>query len=119
MWVLFSLLLLAMVQFVVTREPDRLNARDTYDAFAEALVEREHQRAFDLFDDEMAARFRSPLELSAYLAGQDFHPIDYRLGVLSSRINTIRFTMNDGAEREARVRVRGFRPQVVFFEIPD
>lgn len=113
----FAATVVGVTWFITTRESDRVNARATYDGFAEALVDRDYSRAFALFDDDMAARFGGPEELARYTAERDFFPVEYRLGVLSSRVNTIRFTMPDGAEREARVRVRGFRPEVVFFEI--
>lgn len=118
-WVLFFVFLVAIFQLFASREPDRFNARDTYDSFSEALVEGDYDRAFGLFDQEMVAVYGSPAELEVYVKGKDFSPVDYRLGVLSSRINTIRFTMADGTERDVRMRVRGFGPEVVFFEIPD
>lgn len=116
---LFFVFLVAIFQLFASREPDRFNARDTYDSFSEALVEGDYDRAFGLFDQEMVAVYGSPAELEVYVKGKDFSPVDYRLGVLSSRINTIRFTMADGTERDVRMRVRGFGPEVVFFEIPD
>lgn len=111
--------LIAIFQLFASREPDRFNARDTYDAFSEALVEADYERAFGLFDEEMAATYGSAAELERYVIAKGFVPVEYRLGVLSSRINTIRFTMEDGSERDLRMRVRGFGPEVVFFEIPD
>lgn len=118
MWLVSLAVVAGASWFVVTRDDDRINARDTYDGFSAALVEQDYERAFALFDDDMAAAYGSPTQLAIYVAQRDFYPVDYRLGVLSSRINTIRFTMTDGSQREARVRVRGFRPEVVYFELP-
>lgn len=118
-WGLFLVFLVGIFHLFASREPDRFNARDTYDSFSQALVAADYQRAFGFFNDEMAARYGSPTELQVYVNTKRFFPVAYRLGVLSSRSNTIRFTMEDGSEREARMRVRGFRPEVVFFEIPD
>ena len=102
-----------------SRPPDQVTARVTYRAVAEGLVEGDYDRIFRLFDVDLASAFGSADGLRSYVQSFDFHPTDYRLGPLSSRTNTLRFTMEDGSTGEVRVWVNGLLPEVVTFEIPD
>lgn len=109
----------AVVALIALRDPDRVNRQATYRSFSEALVARDYDRAFGLFDDETAAVFVDAAGLEAYVTTRDFFPIDYSIGVISNRIQTVRFTMENGSRREARIRVQGLDPHVVHFQVSE
>lgn len=118
-WGLSILFVAAALQLWFSREPDRRSHQSAHRAFATALVDGDYDRAFGLFDETMSEAFQSPTHLERYLALRGFQPVRHELGVLSRRVNTVRFTMSDGQPVDAQVRVSGFDNRVVFFQLSD